>query len=170
MLSVKKGSVKLSAMRLPCRHPRHYLEQRNKGSRCLQNGPKEENNESIKLPTLLLEQEGSSELSSHLRVRRFGVLTLKQLQQTYVSAPPTGTICPPKALNLCPTLLAQKLGALNSPLVFFLATHAENEFGEERVTLGCPAPLPGGGGGQALERHLGLLGLQFPSWTLDFER
>ena len=94
------------------------------------------------------------------------------LQQTYVSAPPTRTICPPKALNLCLTSLAQKLDALNSPLVFFLTTHAENEFGDQRVTLGCPALLPWAlcsdeaaewGGEQAVELHYELLGLQFLS-------
>lgn len=53
-------------------------------------------------------------------------------------------ICPTKALNLCLSLLAQKLRALNSPLMFFLTAHTENEFGEECVTLWYPALLLNG--------------------------
>lgn len=92
---------------------------------------------------MLLEQKGSPELSSHLTVRQLvRNLTLKQLPGPaaedlcihtshggYTSC--DGTICPPKALNLCLTLLAQKLDAMNSLLVFFLTFHAENEFGDE---------------------------------------
>jgi len=43
------------------------------GLHCFQKGLKEQNNESIKLPALLLGEEGSPELSSYLRARQLGV-------------------------------------------------------------------------------------------------
>lgn len=98
------------------------------------------------------------------------------LQQAYLAAPPTGTTCPAKGWNLCLLLLAQKSDALNSPLIFFLTTHALDDFGDECAVLGCPALLPWapgaalcmdeaarGGGEHAMDLHDQLLGLQFPS-------
>lgn len=103
------------------------------------------------------------------------------LQQTYALAPPTGRIYPPKALNLCSTLLAQKLDTLNYPLTFCLTTHTQNECRDECVTLECPALLPWAaraalhpreaaeqGGERAVELHYELLGLQVPTQTLNF--
>lgn len=96
------------------------------------------------------------------------------MQQTHVLVPPTGTIYPPKALNLCPTLLAQELDALNYPLIFFLSAHTENECRDECFTLGCPALLPWAARAaphsyeaaeQAVELYYELLELQFPTQT-----
>lgn len=97
---------------------------------CFQKGLKEQNNESIKLPALLLEQEktpapAAADLCIH-----------PHLPQACASC--DGTIRPPNALNLCLPLLAQKSDAL----IFFLTLQAENEFGDECTTLGCSAPVP----------------------------